>query len=117
MGTEDFPYARILGKGEDLNHAKFPDLYYCAITHYKSAGLLGTEGNFIQSDVAPDTSKAMLDKYCKITPGGAALDADSITQWVQNASDLGLSVSNEDVNRMRKRLKRKKGDSSDSDTD
>lgn len=36
----NFPYTRLFGRGQELNHSLFPDLYYCALKHYSDAGAL-----------------------------------------------------------------------------
>lgn len=97
-----------------MNHAKFPDLYYCAIYYYKSLGALGgKDGKFVKSNLETKTEASVLEKYCRISTAGSGISEEHLERWVANAAAMGGSVSAEDLRRARKKLKRKHDDSDD----
>lgn len=60
---EAFPYVRILGKAQGLNHANYTDLYFCAIAYYLSTGAPNTAGQFVRSNLktkAPQSPREVL---------------------------------------------------------
>lgn len=113
---DDFPYTRLMGLGEELNHSKFPDFYYCTINYYKNLGALGgKDGRFVRSNLETKTEASVLDKYCKTAATGANISDSQLQKWVSNAEALGATVNEEDVKRVKRRLKRKRSDSDDED--
>ncbi|KAF0692792.1 Uncharacterized protein FWK35_00035561, partial [Aphis craccivora] len=113
-GEEAFPYTRLMGAGDGLNHARFPDLYYCAINYYKSIGAIGgKDGKFIKSSLETKTEASVLDKYCKISASGSGISEAHLTVWVANAAEVGGHVDEEDLKKVKRRLKRKHEDSDD----
>lgn len=78
---ESFPYARLLGQANELNHANYPDLYFCATYHYAEAGALGAPGNFARSSLATQTSAKVLTKYCRLSAEGAGLTEQHVHAW------------------------------------
>lgn len=112
-GEEDFPYTCLMGKGDELNYSRFPDLYYCAINYYKNLGALGGKnGRFVRSNLEIKTVASVLDKYCKIAAAGSSISNSQLQKLMANAEELGATV-NEDVKRVKRRLKRKRSDSED----
>lgn len=112
---QDFPYLKILGRGSELNHSTYPDLYFCAITFYKGAGTLGDQGNFVRSTVQTVTPQRTLEKFCDVASGTSTITAESVDSWRQVAQQLGLSLSADAVARVARRLKREQSDSEDDD--
>lgn len=113
-GESAFPYTRLMGKGEELNHAKFPDLYYCAVNYYKSIGAIGgKDGKFIRSNIETKTEASILDKYCKISAAGDGISEAHLATWTANAAEVGGHVGEEDLKKIRRRLKRKHEESED----
>ncbi|KAL0117664.1 hypothetical protein PUN28_008815 [Cardiocondyla obscurior] len=61
------PYIRVypLERTERLNHRNYPDLYYVSVQTALRRGNLGKEGQYVITDVATETSKAILDRYSR----------------------------------------------------
>ena len=113
-GPSAFPYTRLMGLGDELNHAKFPDLYYCAVGYYKAAGGVGgKDGKFVKSVLETNTDASLLDKYYRITASGSGISDTHLTAWTANASELGGYVDEEAVKRTKRKLKRKIEESED----
>uniref|UniRef100_A0A2S2RAX8 Uncharacterized protein n=1 Tax=Sipha flava TaxID=143950 RepID=A0A2S2RAX8_9HEMI len=113
-GEEAFPYTRLMGAGDELNHSKFPDLYYCAISYYKSIGAIGgRDGKFVKSSLETRTEASVLDKYCKIAATGSGISESHLNTWMANAAEVGGHVDEEDLKKVRRKLKRKHEDSED----
>ncbi|KAL4082667.1 hypothetical protein QTP88_029728 [Uroleucon formosanum] len=89
-GEVDFPYTRLMGMGEELNHAKYPDLYYCAIGYYKYIGSIGgKDGKFIKSNLETKTEAAVLDKYYKISASGSGFKTIISSGFSDNVQSKG----------------------------
>lgn len=98
QGEAEFPYTRLMGRGEELNHARFPDLYNCAISYYKSIGALGgPDGKFVKSQLETKTEASLLDKYCRISSANSGISESQLQVWVENAARVGGVVQEEDV--------------------
>lgn len=110
---EQFPYARLLGRANLLNHASYPDLYFCATYHYTESGTLGAPGNFIRTNVTTQTSTKVLTKYCRLSAESAGLTEQHVTAWREAEEGLGLTVTDGDAQDVIRRLKRKSRDEED----
>lgn len=84
-GRANFPYAKLFGKGQDLNHAMYPNRYYCALKHYSDYGALGPADNFVWSNIATRTQTAKLDKYCRYLDASGDITEEDIQIWKENA--------------------------------
>lgn len=114
QGESDFPYTRLMGMGEELNHAKYPDLYYCAIGYYKYIGSIGgKDGKFIKSNLETKTEAAVLDRYYKISASGSGISEAHMAVWAANAAEVGGHVGEEDLKRAKRKLKSKHEESED----
>jgi len=77
-----------MGYGEELNHAKFPDLYYCAISYYNSIGAIGgKDGKFVKSSLETRTEASILDRYCKISAAGSGISDTHLATWVAHTAE------------------------------
>lgn len=92
-----FPYMRLMGRGHELNRNSYPDLYYCAMTHYTEQGALGSSGRFVRSDVTPTISKLTLEKYAKLSAAGMTVSAESIQAWREGAQGVGVELQEAEV--------------------
>jgi len=114
QGEAEFLYTRLMGMGEELNHFRFPDLYYCAINYYKSIGALGgPDGKFVKSQLETKTEASLLDKYCRISSANSGISESQLHAWVENAARVGGVVQEEDLRVVRRKLKRKREEAED----
>jgi len=110
----NFPFTRLMRKGEQLNHANFLDLYYCAINHGKHPGVLGGKtGNLTKSGVPTATDTRIVVKLCKHSSLGLELSDANLARWIQIAEDLGATVSDQDIKRIKRKLRKNRSDSED----
>jgi len=101
----NFPYTQLMGGGENLNHAHFPDLYYCAVSSSKRSGALGDrKGNFAMSSLPTRADTAVLDRLCKHASAGLELSDHSLARWKTAAEEMGATVSDQDLKRVKKKL-------------
>lgn len=113
---EGFPFTRLMGRGERLNHAHFPDLYYCAVSSSKRAGALGGKaGNFSMSNLPTKADSALLDKVCRHASADLELSDSNLARWKTAAEEMGASVSDQDLKRVKRKLRR--DDNSDTEED
>lgn len=87
-----FPYTRLLGGGQVLNHSNYPDLYFCSMVPYEAQGALGPSGRFVRSEVTTQASKPTLEKYAKISAAGANVSAESVQAWREGARELDVKL-------------------------
>jgi len=113
----NFPFARLMGKVEQLNHANFPDpVYYCAINHGKHSGALGGKtGIFVKSRFPTVTDTRVLDKLCKHSSLGLELSDANSERWKHAAEDLGTTVSDQYINRNKRKLQRNQSNTENDD--
>lgn len=80
-GDTKLKYSRVINSAAhtDLNHAKYPDLYYAAVHLAKVQGLVGA--NFQVSSSHPATQKDLIDKYVNI------IAAEQLGELSQEAID------------------------------
>lgn len=107
----EFPYMKIMGRGQELRHGEYPDLYFCAMFHYDAIGALGPNGRFTKTDVTTLTSRKLLEKYAKWSAAGTSISEHSINAWREAARELGVEFNENDVTHVAKKLKRAHDDS------